>query len=134
MEIDITDFFTNAAPMDYSASQAELGSSAGADTWRAANDDSDEYPLLQTDAQRDAFRAFVKDSGGWTEEEIAAWSDTELNALCIQWVAGDMREGKIGPDSDASEWRTYEENAEQGRVAGRIYHGDNGRVYFNISN
>ena len=42
MEIDITDFFKNAAPMDYSASAVEIGRDAGAHTWRAAMDDADD--------------------------------------------------------------------------------------------
>lgn len=132
MELDITDFFNNAAPMDYSASRMEIGDNAGADTWRAANDDSGDYPLLQTDEQREAFREFVKDSGGWTEEEIAAWSDTELNALCIQWVSGDMREGEMHPRMSDDEWKEYEGKAEQGIISSRIQRGDNGRIYFYV--
>lgn len=38
MEINITTFFNNAAPMDYSASIAEIGDDAGPSTWRAANE------------------------------------------------------------------------------------------------
>jgi hypothetical protein len=132
MELDITQFFNNAAPMDYSASRMEIGDNAGQDTWRAANDDSDDYPLLQTDEQREAFRSFVKDSGGWTEEEIAAWSDTELNALCIQWVSGDMREGELKPGMSEDEWKEYERLAERGTISSRISRGDNGRIYFYV--
>lgn len=129
-ELDITEFFNNAAPMDYSASRAEIGQNAGEDTWRAANDDSTDWPLLQTDEQREAFREFVKGSGGWDEEEIAAWTDAELNALCIQWVAGDMRESNLKPGMTAEEWATYEREAERGSVSGRISRGDDGRIYF----
>lgn len=131
MEIDITRFFAEACPRDYSASRAELGDSAGADTWRAANDDSEEYPLLTNDEERAAFRDYVRGFGAWSREEIAAWSDTELNALCIQMVSGDMREGNL--DSKPIDWAAYEADAQAGRISGRIVRGDDGRIYFGIS-
>ena len=37
-------------------------------------------------------RDFARSSGGWSADEIAAWPDEELNALFLQWVAGDTRE------------------------------------------
>lgn len=138
-ELDITDFFNNAAPMDYSASVAEIGNDAGPSTWRAACEDSPDYFLLDTDEKRDAFRAFVRSSGAWNNEEIAAWSDIELNALCIQWISGDMREGDLHPDMTDSEWKEYEQRANDGQVAGRIYGGPlcvpefANRVFFDIS-
>lgn len=63
MELDITGFFNAAAPMDYFASVAEIGRDAGPSTWRAACDDAPDYPLLDTEEKRDAFRRFVRDSG-----------------------------------------------------------------------
>ena len=132
-ELDITDFFKNAAAAGYSASVAELGPTAARDTWQAACDDSEDYPLLQTDEQREAFRAFVRSSGGWTAEEVAAWSDTELNALCIQWVAGDLRESGLFADSDAADWAQYETDGSAGRVSSRICRGGDGKVYFCIA-
>lgn len=107
MEINITRFFTEAAPRDYSASVAEIGSDAAADTWRAAMDDADDYNLLDTDEKRDAFRDHVKGFGAWEDSEIAAWSNQELNALCIQLIAGDIRE------AEALNWDTE-------RCGGRI--------------
>lgn len=89
MQIEITSLVETFAP-DYSASCAEMGDNAGRITW--GNNVRDAVPLLSTGEQKDAFRDFVKSSGGWTREEIAAWSDTELNALFHQWVMGDVRE------------------------------------------
>jgi hypothetical protein len=60
VEIDITDFFDQCAPMDYSASVAEIGQNAGPDTWRAACDDAPEWNLLNTEEKRDAWREFVR--------------------------------------------------------------------------
>jgi len=128
MELNITRFFNECAPMDYSASIAELGQSAGADTWRAANDDSAEYMLLDNEAKRDAFRSFVKSSGGWNADEISAWSDIELNALCIQWIAGDIRES-FYLDFKPIDWNAYK-NAEN--EIHRIFKGIDNEIYFYI--
>lgn len=133
MELDISFFFRNAAPKDYSASCAEIGQSAGADTWQAACDDSDDYPILTNDTQREAFRTFTLSYGGWSSEEVAAWSERELNALCIQWISGDMREVpdiKMGPGMTAEDWQHYRELIESGTVCGRIYMAEDGRIYW----
>lgn len=129
MELDITEFFIRAAPMDYSASIAEIGRNAGPDTWRAACEDSADYPLLDTDEKRKEFRRFVKGFGTWDEAHIAAWSDTELNALCIQFISGDMREAGLSADTSDEEWAAYEADGNRTR---RIYRGDDGRIYFYI--
>jgi hypothetical protein len=89
MEIEITqlletDMFT------FSHSCAEGGENAGPETWNAALNGP--RPLLKTPEEFDAFRDFVKDSGGWDDEEIAAWDENELQALFLQWIAGDTRE------------------------------------------
>ena len=130
MEINITRFFSEAAPMDYSASVAELGSNAGPDTWRAACDDSEDYMLLDTDDKRDSFRAFVRSSGGWNDEEIAAWTDTELNALFIQWIAGDMRESDMHAGMTADDWTAVEKMQSDGVVSSNIFRGTDGEIYF----
>lgn len=133
MEIDITEFFRNAAPRDYSASVAEIGRDAGPITWGHACEDAPDYPILDTEEKREVFRAFVRSSGGWTDEEIRAWSDNELSALLIQWISGDMRECEIGPNSTDAEWQEYERLAMEGVCPSRLFRGSNGRVYFDIS-
>jgi hypothetical protein len=130
MELEITRLFQEIAPMDYSASAAELGQSAGRITWGHAVEDAPDFMPLDDDEKRDAFRAFVRSSGGWSAEEIAAWSDVELNALCLQWIAGDMREGDISADSTPEDWAEYERRASEGQCAGRIFRADDGKVYF----
>jgi len=130
MELNITKFFHEAAPMDYSASVAEIGADAGRATWQAACDDAKDFPLLTTDEQREAFRAHVKGFGAWSADEIGAWSDTELNALCIQMIAGDIRE--TGMNTDVFDWQEYEAQAHAGMIAGRMFRGDDGEVYFYI--
>lgn len=129
MELDITTFVMQAAPMDYSASVAEIGANAGQDTWNAACDDSEDYPILDNDDKREAFRRFVRSSGGWTADEIVAWPDNELNALCLQWIAGDMREAGIEADWTPAQWAEYEVNE---NIPHNIYRGIDGKVYFYI--
>lgn len=115
--------------MDYSASIAEIGADAGPDTWRAACEDSADYPILDTDDKREAFREFVCSSGGWSREEITAWSDAELNALCIQWIAGDMREAGLSADMTPEQWAEYDSDE---NICHRIFRGYDGEIYFYI--
>ena len=131
MELDITDFFNNAAPADYSASAMELGDNAGRITWGHAVEDAPDYPLLDTDDKREAFRDFIREFGAWDNTEIAAWTDQELTALLIQFISGDMREANLDPA--APDWTQYEKDAEAGRVSSRIFRSAN-RVYFYIGN
>lgn len=129
-ELNITAFWQSAAPADYSASQAELGRDAGKITWDHAVEDSPEYMLLTNDEQRDAFRRHVMDFGAWTPEEIGQWSDTELNALLLQMIAGDIRDTGMEPDS--WNWAEYEKGAERGTYSGRLFRADSGDVYYYI--
>lgn len=129
MEIDITAFFENAEPAEYSASVWELGENAGRITWNKAIEDSTEYLILDSDDKREAFRIFVKGFGAWSDEEIAAWSDTELNALCLQWISGDLREMGAWCGWSDDEWAAYESDS---NTAGRIFRGDDKRVYFSV--
>jgi len=106
MDINITRFYREAAPMDYSASVAEIGQDAGPSTWQAALDDAPDYNMLDTDEKREAFCEYVSGFGAWTDDEIAAWTDCEVNALFIQFISGDMREGNtdrlyVGDDMQA---------------------------------
>lgn len=130
MELNITRFFRAAEPSDYSASIAEIGRDAGRVTWQAACDDADDYALLDTEEKREAFKAFIHGFGAWSDAEVALWSHTELNALCIQFIAGDIREA--GLDSAEPDWAEYEAGAQAGRYAGRLFLGIDGEVYYYI--
>lgn len=133
-EIDITDFFNNARPIYYSASVAELGNDAGRITWENAVDAVDAWRFLDNDEKTENWKKFIRSSGGWTEEEVDAFSETELNALLIQWLSGDIRES--GLDARPVDWEEYEKGANSGHYSGRIYGGPlsvDGRVYFSIS-
>lgn len=135
MEINITKFFKEAEPMQYSASVAEYGDNAGKITWGNALAASNEYNYLDDDEKRQAFRDHVKGFGAWSVEEITAWSDNELNALFIQMVSGDMREAGLDDDPfDDIDWQAYEESANEGRYSGNIFKGDDGEIYYQLSN
>lgn len=123
-EIDVTPLFASPGfdPWNCYNSAANLGQDAGELTWRASQRHAS--ALVLTEGQKEAFRDFVRSSSDWTREEIAAWSDAELTTLCVQWIAGDIREG-FGDDlpDDPAEWgwADYNERAERGSVPSTLY-------------
>ena len=125
-EIDITPLVTRHGfdPYNLSNSRANLGENAGKITWENSRHEASGCILLESEGQREAFRDFVKGCGAWSAEEIAAWNETELNALLIQWIAGDIREG-FGDDLPEKFWRwdwaKYRQQSESGRISGRLY-------------
>jgi hypothetical protein len=132
MEIDITRFFNEAEPFDYSASRAERGDNAGPETWANAKQEAHRSPLLTTESELAALRSYVKGYGAWSESGIAGWDDDECNALFIQLISGDMREIEslcIGDDGEI-DWQEHESLASQGTIAGNIYRSDDGRIYY----
>lgn len=134
MQINITKFFKESEPMNYSASVAEFGDNAGRITWNNANNAASEWNMLDDDDKRQAFREHVKGFGAWDDDEIASWSDTELNALFIQFVSGDMREAGLDDDHfDDIDWQAYEEGAHDGLYSGNIFKCDDGEIYYHLS-
>lgn len=138
MEIDITRFFNECEPSDFSASRMERGDNAAKETWNAAKEEGADKPLLNTSDELDAMRKWAKETGAWNKEEIAAWSDEELNALFIQLVSGDMREADLSPNMTDKQWRDYARRQERGEVSGSIYGGPlvcsehAGKVFFGL--
>lgn len=129
MQINITKFYHEACPMDYSASVAEIGDNAVQDTWNAAKESG--WNMLDTDEKRQAFRDWVKESGGWSQDEIAAWSDVELNALFVQWVSGDIRECLEWDVEDV--WGNYQELSEDGKCPSNLWRdSETGEVWFSL--
>ena len=60
MDIDITEFFNNAEPFEYSASAAELGDNAGRITWQNAC--NAEFALLNKEDEKDAIDGRISGS------------------------------------------------------------------------
>jgi hypothetical protein len=127
MELNITQFFNETCPRDYSASAAELGPDAGKITWNHAKEDAQDWQFLDTDEKKDMFRSFVYESGGWDQDEITAWSDVELGALLLQWIAGDIREAELDINSN---WLEYYNRAEKGQVNSNLYRAEDGEIYW----
>lgn len=94
--------------------------------------------MPDTDEKREAFRDFVRESGGWNDAEIAAWSDEELNALCLQWIAVDVREAFGDEEFESWDWEAYRADSEAGRVSSRLFIAEPGpeagAVFFDIGN
>jgi hypothetical protein len=132
MEIEITTLLEmNCFTLSHSI--AEGGQNAGQNTWNASKKEAENTRLLNTPEKLQAMRDFAGESGGWTDEEIAEWSDNELNGLFLQWIAGDVRE--LGADSlDEIDWEEAEEMQHEGKAPSNIFKGDDGKVYFYLGN
>lgn len=118
MELNITAFFAaQIAPLDLSASVAEIGQNAAADTWSCAQEYAQDLQLLQSPEQVEAFLEFAQASGGDFPH------DTDWQALCLQWVASELRECGMRYSTDTPDF----DNG-----SGAIYRGDDGQVYFYI--
>ena len=131
MEINITKFWKEEEPMDFSASVAEIGENAGVHTWNASKGIAPLYQFI-TDENRKEFDDYIKEFGAWEDTEITGWDLIECNALLIQMISGDMRE--FGYDAECWDWHEYTEESAAGQVSGRLGLGDDGQVYYYISN
>lgn len=107
MEINITSLLSEDL-FQYSHSRMEGGENAGETTWKAALDGP--RPLLSTPEEIQQAKDYFKATGGWTKEEIAEWGENEVQALFLQFIAGDVRE--MGFDSldemTDRDWIDYE--------------------------
>lgn len=132
-DIDVTRFVETESMRDYSASVAEIGPSAGADTWCASTEAAEDWNFLPTDELLQEFREWLKPWGGWSDGEIAAMSDADLRALCLQWIAGDWRECFDRPEHACGiDWEVYESMASDGQIPSSFYRADDGRIYWSM--
>lgn len=138
MYIEITSLIElDCFPLSHSRSEG--GENAGRNTWNASKAQADKTPLLDTEKKLEAMRDFARSSGGWTREEITAWSADEVNALFLQWIAGDVRqspavEGGRADSLEEIDWEEYESQASEGRISSNLSKGDDGRIYFYLGN
>lgn len=126
---NITAFFSDADHFNISGSRVEHGQDAARITWNNAKEASAEFNYLDTEAKQDAMRRHLKEMG--FSEADDEHSPAELNALLLQCIAGDIREV---PDMEpgAWDWDAYAGMCENGTLAGRMYRGDDGDVYYYI--
>ena len=133
MEINITAFFRDADHFEYSHSIAEGGPNAAENTWHASL--HSEFTLLNSYDEREEARDWFGTFGAWDDEEQAAWTETELNALLVQWIAGDIREAEsLCTDEETGEinWEAYEELQHLGTVSANMFKGVDGEIYYTI--
>lgn len=119
-----------------SHSAHEGGQNAGQNTWRASLEAAEETPLLDTPDKLQAMRDFALDSGGWDEAEAAEWTEQEVNALFLQWIAGDCRQcpakdGGRADSLDEIEWRKTRRAQEQGQCPSNLYKQGR-KIYFSL--
>jgi hypothetical protein len=131
-EVNVTRLITDLDPAEISGSIAERGKNAGPETWANAKAAATEAPLLDP-ADRDAVRGFFQGFGAWEPEEIAAWTDAELDALVLQYAAGDLREVQSlcpGDGLGGIDWEEAEALSEAGTIGGRLFaYGDDLMIY-----
>jgi len=131
MEINVSCLIDDVDPRELSTSVAESGPNAGPDSWAAAKAAATAAPLL-TDAQRAEARAFFKGFGAWEDDEIAAWTAEEVDALVLQYCAGDLRALQdLAPgDGVASiDWAEAEALSDAGTCAGYLYATEAGELF-----
>jgi len=130
LELDITHMVEedgDEMPL-LSGSVAELGPNAGTLTWDNSKRYADAHPLLKTPEQIQEAKDYLKGFGAWSGEEIAGWSDAEVQAMVVQNIAARIREMEHFDTYEA-----FKKAAQQGSVSGEIYKGDDGRWYALLS-
>jgi hypothetical protein len=135
LELDITDFFKTEDAYLFSASAFEMGDNAGKITWNNAKREAKNYlHWLDGENARENLRDYFGQFGAWEKEEIAGWTDGELVALLIQFISGDIREAGLDLDRfEDIDWQEYEQQAQEGRIPGKIFFiEETGRVYYFI--
>lgn len=130
MELNITRFFYEGDAFEFSASRMELGENHGPITWQNACNAYPHFYILNNKDKRAAFRKHALGFGAWEKDEIASWSERELNALLLQMIAGDIRD--TGMDPAEWDWDDYEKLAEAGTYSGRIFKGSDDQIYYTI--
>jgi hypothetical protein len=130
-EIDVTDFLASHSLICFSGSIFELGQDAGPQTWAECNDKAIEWKPLDSDDKRETFIKWCRNTGFSEGDDLHAWPDAQLQALCIQWIAGDARDcGIDGQDLDSIDWEDIETRQHEGQCSGSIFRGDDGRIYW----
>lgn len=124
MEINVNVLITDLNPAELSGSKAERGDNAGPETWNNSMEAAKEHAPIVAPEQQQGVRAWLGEFGAWDAEEIAAWSAQELDALVLQYAAGDLRElQSVAPGDGVGEidWDEAESLAQEGTVGGNLF-------------
>jgi len=130
-EIDVSCLIKDVNAFELSASQLEKGKNAGAETWANAKQAATEHGLdLDVPRVKNWFAEF----GAWDEEEIASWNKQEVDALVLQYAAGDLRDAQdlcAGKGLAGVNWKKAEKLSQQGSISGNLF-PHNGKLYLQI--
>lgn len=118
-EVNVSCLLDDVDPFILSHSVAEAGE---ANKWSDALEVAAEHGLEISDVE--GVKYYFAGFGAWDRDEIAGWTKQELDALVLQFAAGDLRElQSLCPGNGVGDidWNEAEKLAEQGTVCGRIY-------------
>lgn len=124
LEVIVTCLINDLDPRELSGSIAERGQNAGKETWANSMEAAETHKPILKPEERDAARKFFKGFGAWDDAEIASWSDTELDALVLQYAAGDLRELQALAPGDGLgdiDWDEAEALSHAGTVGGLLF-------------
>lgn len=128
MIFDITQMVADSDDMPMlSGSAFELGDNAGSITWENSLDYAQKYPLLRTPESIQEAKYYFKDMGAWSKDEIDTWSDLTVQALLIQFVAGQIRELENYDNETA-----YFIAQADGKVSGNLYRDDDNKWFIYV--
>lgn len=106
IEANVSRMFESVEPWDCSNNAFNLGQNVGQLTWRAAlsvADNAESWLLSDRDRTVEGTREWARESGGWSREEIAAWTDRECLALFVQNIAGELRDNLNADEVELAE-------------------------------
>lgn len=128
MEINVTRFVEELDCSEFSDSVFNSGNpNIGQVTWENSRTEAEDAQLVTAEADLDEVRNYFAGYGAWDGDEIEGWTTEDLNALLIQDIASAVKEYE-----SFDSYEEYAEAAEQGRVRGQLYRGDNGQWYFYV--
>lgn len=113
-------------PMDFSASQMELGPLAGQITWRNCKEYVEDQLLanaglfLVEQDQLGDVEDWILAFGAWNQDEVDAMSNTELVALLFQFIMGDIRIADGHYDAFGAGLASYREAEREGTAGTRL--------------
>lgn len=129
-EVDVSCLIDGSAdPFTLSHSRAEAGE---ANKWSDALAIAEGRALPGLDITE--AKQWAGEFGAWEREDIAAWTDTEVVALVLQYAAGDLRElQELAPGDGLGDidWTEAEALAEAGTCGGNLFPHD-GRLFVYI--
>lgn len=132
-EVNITRLITKLEPAMISGSIAELGSDAARFTWNNAKEGAKR--LLKRD-ELEQVRNFFAEFGAWSRDELAHMPSIEIEALVLQYAAGDLREVQAlcpGDGLGDINWTEAEALSEAGTISGRLFVSDD-QLFISLDN